>query len=39
MAGPGHVRVLDCRGETRVASGGQILTTQLKVRGMRPSRK
>ena len=25
--------VLDCRGETRVASGGQILTTRLKVRG------
>lgn len=30
---PGHVLVLDCRGETRVASGGQILTTRLKVRG------
>jgi regulator of RNase E activity RraA len=29
----GHVLVLDCRGETRVASGGQILTTRLKVRG------
>jgi len=27
------VLVLDCRGETRVASGGQILTTRLKVRG------
>ena len=26
---PGHVLVLDCRGETRVASGGQILTTRL----------
>ena len=30
---PGHVLVLDCRGETRVASGGQILTTRLQVRG------
>ena len=30
---PGHVLVLDCRGETRVASGGQILTTRLKMRG------
>ena len=30
---PGHVLVLDCRGETRAASGGQILTTRLKVRG------
>jgi regulator of RNase E activity RraA len=30
---PGCVLVLDCRGETRVASGGQILTTRLKVRG------
>ena len=29
----GHVLVLDCRRETRVASGGQILTTRLKVRG------
>ena len=25
--------MLDCRGETRVASGGEILTTRLKVRG------
>ena len=32
---PGHVLVLDCRGETRVASGGQILTTRLMVRRMR----
>jgi regulator of RNase E activity RraA len=31
---PGHVLVLDCRGETRAASGGQILTTRLKVRGV-----
>ena len=30
---PGHVLVLDCRGEKRVASGGQILTTRLKMRG------
>ena len=30
---PGQVLVLDCRGETRAASGGQILTTRLKVRG------
>lgn len=30
---PGYVLVIDCRGETRVASGGQILTTRLKVRG------
>src|SRR5690349_4243178 len=30
---PGHVLVLDCRGEKRVASGGQILTTRLTVRG------
>jgi regulator of RNase E activity RraA len=31
---PGHVLVIDCRGETRVASGGQILTTRLKARGV-----
>jgi regulator of RNase E activity RraA len=30
---PGHVLVIDCRGETRVASGGGILTTRLRVRG------
>ena len=30
---PGQVLVIDCRGETRVASGGQILTTRLMVRG------
>jgi regulator of RNase E activity RraA len=30
---PGHVLVLDCRGEKRVASGGEILTTRLLVRG------
>src|SRR5262245_64780491 len=30
---PGHVLIVDTRGETRVASGGQILTTRLKVRG------
>ncbi len=31
---PGHVLVIDCRGETRVASGGGILTTRLQVRGV-----
>jgi len=30
---PGYVLVLDCRQEKRVASGGMILTTRLKVRG------
>jgi len=30
---PGYVLVLDCRGETRVASGGQILMTRLMKRG------
>ena len=30
---PGHVLVLDCRQEKRVASGGEILTTRLKMRG------
>ena len=30
---PGYVLVLDCRGETRVASGGEILTTRLMKRG------
>ena len=30
---PGHVLVLDCRQEKRVASGGMILTTRLRVRG------
>jgi regulator of RNase E activity RraA len=29
----GHVLVVDCRGDGRVASGGQILATRLKVRG------
>ena len=29
----GHVLVLDCRGERRAASGGQILVTRLRVRG------
>ena len=29
----GHVLVLDCRQEKRAASGGEILTTRLKVRG------
>jgi regulator of RNase E activity RraA len=30
---PGHVLVLDCRQEKRAASGGEILTTRLMVRG------
>jgi regulator of RNase E activity RraA len=30
---PGCVLVIDCRGETRAASGGQILTTRLMKRG------
>jgi regulator of RNase E activity RraA len=29
----GHVLVIDCRGEKRVASGGDILLTRLQVRG------
>jgi regulator of RNase E activity RraA len=29
---PGHVLVIDCRGERRVASGGAILLTRLQVR-------
>jgi regulator of RNase E activity RraA len=29
----GHVLVIDCRGEARVACGGDILMTRLKVRG------
>ncbi len=29
----GHVLVIDCRGDTRAASGGGILTTRLKMRG------
>ena len=35
---PGHVLVIDCRGEKRVASGGQILTTRLRVRGAQSPR-
>jgi regulator of RNase E activity RraA len=30
---PGHVLVIDCRGERRAASGGMILMTRLMVRG------
>lgn len=30
----GHVLVVDCRGETGAASGGEILTTRLAVRGV-----
>ncbi len=29
----GHVLVIDCRGDTRAASGGGILTTRLQIRG------
>jgi regulator of RNase E activity RraA len=29
----GHVLVIDCRGDARVACGGEILMTRLKVRG------
>jgi regulator of RNase E activity RraA len=29
----GHVLVVDCRGDARVASGGQILATRLMARG------
>jgi regulator of RNase E activity RraA len=31
---PGHVLVVDCRGDPRAASAGQILITRLKVRGV-----
>lgn len=30
---PGHVLVIDCRGERRAASGGEILMTRLAFRG------
>lgn len=30
----GHVLVVDCRGDSRAASGGEILTTRLMVRGV-----
>jgi regulator of RNase E activity RraA len=30
----GHVLVVDCRGDTRAASGGEILTTRLMLRGV-----
>ena len=33
VAPPGSVLVIDCRGDARVASGGQILATRLLVRG------
>jgi regulator of RNase E activity RraA len=33
MIPEGHVMVVDCRRETRVASGGEILTTRLMKRG------
>jgi regulator of RNase E activity RraA len=31
--GPGQVLVQDCRGVTRAASGGNILTTRMRIRG------
>jgi regulator of RNase E activity RraA len=33
LVGPGQVLVMDCRGDLRGASGGNILMTRLKVRG------
>lgn len=33
MVGPGQVLVMDCRGDLRGASGGNILITRLRVRG------
>ena len=33
LAGPGQVLVMDCRGDVRGASGGNILITRLRVRG------
>ena len=31
---PGHVLVVECRGEAAAASGGEILTTRLMMRGV-----
>jgi regulator of RNase E activity RraA len=33
MVGPGQVLVMDCRGDLRGASGGNILITRLRMRG------
>lgn len=33
LVGAGQVLVVDCRGDTRAASGGNILITRLRVRG------
>lgn len=33
MVGPGRVLVQDCRGDTRAASGGNILVTRMRMRG------
>lgn len=33
MVGPGQVLVQDCRGDTRAASGGNILVTRMRMRG------
>jgi regulator of RNase E activity RraA len=32
--GPGQVMVQDCRGDVRAASGGNILTTRMRMRGV-----
>lgn len=34
MIGPGQVLVQDCRGDIRAASGGNILTTRMRMRGV-----
>ncbi len=34
MVGPGQVLVQDCRGDTRAASGGNILATRMRMRGV-----
>jgi regulator of RNase E activity RraA len=33
LVGPGQVLVQDCRGDTRAASGGNILITRMRMRG------
>ena len=33
LVGPGQVLVMDCRGDVRGASGGNILITRLRIRG------
>jgi regulator of RNase E activity RraA len=34
MVGPGQVLVQDCRGDVRAASGGNILATRMRMRGV-----